>query len=130
MSGASWDAVTGTDRHLASALAKHVDVLWVDPPMSWLARRRRQLFVKRLTEPAPGVTRLHTVAPPGVGRPVVRAVARLLLRAQVRWTLWRLGVAPIGVIHSSPELLMCGISGTKVLFATDDFVAGAGLLGL
>jgi hypothetical protein len=130
LAGASWDAVTGTDRHLATALGRRVPVLWVDPPMSWLAKRRRGLTVPRLSSPAAGVTRLHTVSPPGVGRPGIRVVARWMMQVKLRRVVKASGVSPTGVICSSPEPVLRGWRQlTRFYYVTDDFVAGAQLLG-
>ena len=130
LAGARWDAVAGTDRHLAEAIGRHEPVLWVDPPMSWIGRRRRGVVAHRLGPAAPGVTRLHTVAPPGVTRPGIRSVARLLVRRQVRRVLQETGERPRAVVLSSPEPLLPGWRGTtRIYYATDDFIAGAGLLG-
>ncbi|HST67193.1 MAG TPA: glycosyltransferase [Mycobacteriales bacterium] len=130
LAGARWDAVAGTDRHLAEALGRHEPVLWVDPPMSWIGQRRRKVTAARLSTVAPGVTRLRTVAPPGVTRPGIRVVARLLVRRGVRRLLARTGQRARAVVLSSPEPLLPGWSGvTRIYYATDDFVAGAPLLG-
>jgi glycosyltransferase involved in cell wall biosynthesis len=130
LAGARWDAVAGTDRHLASALGRREPVLWVDPPMSWIGARRRKVTAARVSTVAPGVTRLRTVAPPGVTRPGIRVLARLLVRRGVRRLLARTGQRARAVVLSSPEPLLPGWNGvTRIYYATDDFVAGASLLG-
>lgn len=126
----SWDAVAGTDRHLVESLGRRLPVLWVDPPMSWVGRRRHGVTVTRLTSAAPGVTRLHTVAPPGVSRPGVRAVSRSLVRRQVRRVLAMYPEPVLAVVATSPEPLLTGWpDAARIYYATDDFVAGASLLG-
>lgn len=130
LAGARWDAVAGTDRHLAEAIGRRERVLWVDPPMSWIGQRRRGVTAARLSNVAAGVVRLRTVAPPGVTRPGIRVVARLLVRRGVRRLLARTGQRARAVVLSSPEPLLPGWSGlTRIYYATDDFVAGASLLG-
>lgn len=132
LSGAPWDAVAGTDRHLASALAVHRRILWVDPPVSALARRRRKMTVPRISSVAPGITRLHVIAPPGVGRPVIRVFARWWSDRLVKRKIAMLGGDFSTVIGSSPEPVLAGWRHSplfKIYFATDDFVAGASLLG-
>jgi teichuronic acid biosynthesis glycosyltransferase TuaH len=130
LAGARWDAVAGTDRHLAEALGRREPVLWVDPPMSRIGRRRRGVTAEPLTDVAPGVTRLHTVAPPGVTRPGIRALSRRLVRRQVRRVLASGAEPARAVVVTSPEPILPGWRGTtRVYYATDDFVAGADLLG-
>jgi teichuronic acid biosynthesis glycosyltransferase TuaH len=130
LAGVRWDAVSGTDRRLAEALGRREPVLWVDPPMSWVGERRRRVSAPRLSLAAPGVVRLRPLAPPGVTRPGIRALARAVLRRRVRRVLARSGHRARAVLLSSPEPLLPGWRGlTRVYFGTDDFVAGAGLLG-
>lgn len=135
-SGASWDGIRGTDRHLATALSAHVPVLWVDPPVSvaTVASRRSgapRTLRPRLTEAADGIARLTPVALPGLTRPGVRATTAPLQRSQVRKTLRRLGVTPAAVVatHLDDVLGYWGAGVTSVLYGTDDYVAGAELLG-
>ena len=125
-----WDAVAGTDRRLVEAVAQLAPVVWVDPPMSWFARRRRGVTTPRLSSPCPGVLRVNVVTLPGVGRPVIRSVSRRGVRMVVRRTLRSLHVRPDLVVSSSPEPLLRGWHAVPtVYYATDDFVAGAELLG-
>ena len=88
-------------------------------------------IVPSLSEPAPGVTRLTTVALPGLTRPGVRATTAPLLRAQISWALRRLRVRPSAVVSGYLEDVL-GRWGpaVNVLYCTDDYVAGAGLMGL
>lgn len=133
LAGAPWHAVAGTDRHLATAVAHHRPVIWVDPPVSIVSRIRRRLDVPAVSGVAPGITRIHPIAPPGVTRPVLRVLSRwwahLLLNRYLRQT----GLPVAAVVVSSPEPLLVHWRNSpahRVYFATDDFVAGSGLLGL
>ncbi len=130
-SGASWDAVVGTDRHLVTALARRRRVVWVDPPMSGVARRRRGVVVPPVSEPVPGVVRVSTTVPPGVSRPGVRRLARLLTSRHAAAVVRRGGHRVDTVVVSDPEQTLPRRPGgaVRVYFETDDFVAGAGLLG-
>jgi glycosyltransferase involved in cell wall biosynthesis len=131
--GASWHAVEGTDVRLATALGRRRQLLWVDPPESILSRLRTRRAIPTVSKVAPGVTRLHYIAPPGVSRPVVRTVARwtvvLLTKAYLRRSGWQAAA----VIASSPDQILSHwrhADTHRLYFATDDFVAGAGLMGL
>ncbi|QGG42350.1 glycosyltransferase family 4 protein [Aeromicrobium yanjiei] len=132
--GVSWDAVAGTDRHLATALARRQRVIWVDPPMSWVARRRRGITVPPLSEVGDAGSRLlrvSTSCPPGVSRPLLRSIARWLTQRNARRAARQHGADVSAVIVSSPGQLLPAWDddAVKVYFETDDFVAGAELLG-
>jgi teichuronic acid biosynthesis glycosyltransferase TuaH len=131
-----WDGIPGTDRCIVTEMTRYAPVLWVDPPLSVItpARLRGQVtggIVPSLSEPAPGITRLTTVALPGLTRPGVRATTAPLLRAQISWALRRLRVRPAAVVSGYLEDVL-GRWGpaVNVLYCTDDHVAGAGLMGL
>ncbi|MET0766736.1 MAG: hypothetical protein ABWY50_03750, partial [Aeromicrobium sp.] len=74
--GVAWDAVQGTDRHLARSLARDVDVLWVDPPVSaWRRASRREPRAagraRGLIDVGDHTTRLVTIGPPFPSRAAV-----------------------------------------------------------
>jgi teichuronic acid biosynthesis glycosyltransferase TuaH len=131
-----WDGIPGTDWRMATEMTRHAPVLWVDPPLSVitpdrLSGRVTGGIVPSLSEPAPGITRLTTVALPGLTRPGVRATTAPLLRAQISWALRRLRARPSAVVSGYLEDVL-GRWGpvVNVLYCTDDHVAGAGLMGL
>jgi glycosyltransferase involved in cell wall biosynthesis len=133
LAGAPWHAVTGTDVQLARAMGKHRPVIWVDPPVSIISRIRRGLHVPPVSEVAPGVTRLHTIAPPGVTRPGVRTISRWWSHALVQHYIRRSGRTIDAVLTSSPEPVLTpwrNRAVRRLYFATDDFVAGAALMGI
>jgi teichuronic acid biosynthesis glycosyltransferase TuaH len=137
MSGVSWDAIRGTDRQMASALASRAGILWVDPPISPLTPAPRRFGRARNFRPVLSklddrVTRLTPVAFPGLTRPVVRLTTAALVRAQVRWALRRTGIRPFAVVASHIEDVLGGWGEgvVDVLYGTDDYVAGAALMGL
>jgi teichuronic acid biosynthesis glycosyltransferase TuaH len=142
--GTSWDGVAGSDRHLATALTAHAQVLWVDPPVSVATPARyRGTAGRRLTprvstvDGLPGFVRLTPAAPPGWTRPGVRLATWPLVRGQVRWTLRKLGGAagfggrPHAVVACSLDDVLSGWPRAvrTVLYGTDDYVAGAQLMG-
>lgn len=131
LAGAPWDAVTGTDRHLAVELAAHGPVLWVDPPVSWWSRRRRGQTTPPVSTVGQGIVRVHTVVLPGVSRPVLRDVAQVQVLAHARRVLSRSAHRVAAVVASSPEAALRGWRGVAptIYYATDDFVAGARILG-
>jgi len=133
--GAPWDGIPGTDRRLATALSVHYPVLWVDPPISPATATARRGGAgrtprPRLSDVADRVIRLSTVALPGMTRTGLRVSTAPLLRAQARWALRRLGVTPIGVVATYLEDVLGRWGAPSLLYGTDDYVAGAGLMGL
>ncbi len=130
MPGVSWQAVQGTDHRLALGLAEHHPVLWVDPPQSVWATRRDKVRPTRLSEVAPGVTRLTVTVPPGVTRPIVRGFAVARVARAARRHLRESQSTPLAWICSATEPLLPKISqgpAPRIYLATDDFVAAAPL---
>ena len=137
VSGKPWDGVRGADRHLTDQLVRWTRVLWVDPPVSPATPARHRPGVGRLLRPrlaaaGPGVLRLTPVALPGLSRPGIRAATWPTVRAQLRWALRRLGDRPRAVVVCSLDDVLgrWGDDVVDVLYGTDDWVAGAELMGL
>ena len=135
--GTSWDGVVSPDRLLCTELASHADVLYVDPPISAATPDRYRYGASRLgVTPRLGpltdrITRLTPRALPLHTRPYVKVSTAALIRSQVRWALRRLGRRPAAVIAGNlvDVLRGWGPGVTRVLYGTDDYVAGAGLMG-
>jgi teichuronic acid biosynthesis glycosyltransferase TuaH len=133
--GNAWDGHRLGQHHLATHLSERVRVLWVDPSISFLTplndpAAARALREDRLREVAPNIVRLSPVTVPGVTRPVLRDVARSQARRAVRRAVAALG----GTVHSTivaslNDMLDVVPSAQRVFFGTDDYVAGASLMG-
>jgi teichuronic acid biosynthesis glycosyltransferase TuaH len=135
--GVSWDGIRGTDRNMVSAMTHHASILWVDPPVSPLTSARYRFGAARIYRPVISavdfeVTRLTPLALPGLSRPVVRLSTASLVRWQVRRALREMNFRPLAVVASHLEDVLAGWGDdvVKVLYGTDDYVAGAGLMGL
>ncbi|TFD91461.1 glycosyltransferase [Cryobacterium serini] len=132
--GSRWSGVAGTDRRLVTALGTLAPVLWVDPPFSMLTRTRvgaHETNRAGRSLVAPGVTCLQTLAPPGASRPVIRSVTARLLARGIRSSLSAAGTSATAVVLASPrEGFPVGVPGLRVLYVTDDWPAGAALMGL
>lgn len=133
--GCRWDDVHGTDYRLAMALAAHVPVLWIDPPLpfhranqnGWAPGRR----TVEVMEVAPGITRVRSLSVPGFARLGYSSVANVLLARAIKTALRRRRLRPFATILSSPiSRFPAGVTGTKLLYVTDDWVAGAELMNL
>ncbi|MES2094818.1 MAG: glycosyltransferase [Actinomycetota bacterium] len=134
LAGSRWSDIPGTDRRLVTAVGRSVPVLWVDPPFSLLTRSRTgSAEVPRSGRDlvAPGVTRLQVASLPGASRPGMRALADWGRARVIRSSLQALGIDAGAVVVASPrERFPRGIAGVRVHYATDDWIAGAGLMGL
>ncbi|WP_125610492.1 glycosyltransferase [Specibacter cremeus] len=135
LAGSRWENTRGTDHRLAEAMTAHVPVLWVDPPMPFPGPRAAQ---RPPIPPGyaldclrPGLVRLRFAAPPGFTRPALRRAASYLLGRAVRAAVDDLGVEPIATLLLSPrDEFPAGLTGVRVLHITDDWPAGAAMMGL
>jgi teichuronic acid biosynthesis glycosyltransferase TuaH len=137
ISGQSWDRYAGTHKNMATAMAEYARILWVDPPVSPATASRHRHGAARtvrpvLAEVADQITRLTPVGLPGLTRPGIRATTPVLVRAQVRWAVRRLRLRPAAVVMAYLGDLLGGWGPgvTNVMYGTDDYVAGARLMGL
>ena len=135
--GVSWDGIRGTDRHMVTAMACHARILWVDPPVSPVTAALRRSATHYSLRPEISVvtrriTRLTPKALPGLSRPGMRVTTAALVRLQTRWALRRLGIRPFAVVATYPGDLLgyWGGNVVNVFYGTDDYVAGAELMGL
>lgn len=137
MAGVSWDGIRGTDRHMVTAMACHARILWVDPPVSLATAALRRSATHHSLRPEISVvtrqvTRLTPKAMPALSRPGMRVTTATLVRLQTRWALRRLGIQPFAVVATYPGDLLgyWGGNVVNVFYGTDDYVAGAELMGL
>ncbi len=133
MAGVPWDGIRGTDWHLATAMTRYARILWVDPPVSPMTRALRHRSLRPVLSVVDDqVARLTPKAPPGLARPGVRATTATLVRSQIGWAIHQLHTRPFAVVATHLE----GLLGywdrdvVNVLHGTDDYVAGAELMGL
>ena len=131
--GETWGDIWGSHRHLAEALSQERPVLYVDTPVSPLTHRRRTGVVPPgLRLERPGLAVLVPPALPGLSRPGIRWTTHALTRRAIRGALKDLGSPRVGllVVTGLDDLFRACDAGTKVLYATDDFAAGAELMGI
>ena len=138
VSGVDWDGVHGSERQLVDALRAKMDVLWVDRPRSVLTPRRfrgtapgHRAWRSRARQVLPGVVRLSPVVLPGHSRPGVRKTTWQLVCRQIDNVLNRSGRQPVAVVACSFDDVLGRWGGDvlNVLYGTDDWVAGADLMG-
>ncbi|KIS28240.1 hypothetical protein TV39_06195 [Arthrobacter sp. SPG23] len=133
--GSRWENVQGTDHRLAAALARQVPVLWVDPPLPLNLAAGHGMNVlhgrTELSNVAPGITRLRSLSVPGFTRPILAMLANRFLGRAIRLTLRAMAATPVAVMVSAPTSgFPPRLAGRKILFVTDDWVAGAPMMGL
>ena len=134
--GTPWDGIPFPEHHVAERLARrHAPVLYVDPPVSHVTARRHPEYAASLQGPRlrliePRLARLTPVVLPGVERPLVRSANQALVRRSIRRATAALGGEVAAVVLASQNDLFgaCG-ERRRIVYATDDLVAGADLLG-
>ena len=136
LAGVPWDGAVGTDRRLVLSLSASVRVLWVDPPVSALGRPRGGLRGPcaargaRIDAVAHRIERLRVTGPPLITRVGVRALTRGILGSRVRAAARARGGADV-VVVANPLLGFPLLDGAQcVYYVTDDWPAGASLMGL
>lgn len=130
MAGVNWDGIPGTDRRLVDQLAKELKVHWVDPPTPFRPRMMFRADCVTATAESKGITRIRTVVPPGISYPVSRDIARQMQRQSIEKSLARSGIEPIATVLAYPGGEFPNVDGLKCLYITDDWIAGAGLMGM
>jgi glycosyltransferase involved in cell wall biosynthesis len=134
--GTGWDGIWMPERHVAVHLSRTVPVLWVDPPYSWMTPLRNRATAATLRQPrlrpvTDEIMRLTSLTVPGLTRPGLRAVVQAQVRHAVRGAVRRLGGRVLATIVASPDNLLRSVPGARsVFYGTDDFVAGAELMGI
>lgn len=133
--GVSWDGPWMSEKQLALALSERVAVLYVDPPVSALTpsdapHPRTGLLDPSVQVIGPGLARVTPMTLPGVSRPVLRHVAAAMTRRAIRRAVRELGGRVDTIVAASfdPVLDACPCR-LRVVWGTDDWVAGAELMG-
>ena len=136
LSGTRWDSLSGTDKMLATSLAKTHHILWVDHPVPLTSYEDvRRHLVRSLRgvgeDVATNISRLRIPALPGVSKPMVRRSTDDLVRRCVGAALDRSARRIAGIVNSSPIMLFPSRrpEGTRLLHVTDDWLAGTNLMG-
>ncbi len=135
IAGVSKDSVQGTDHRLVEHLASTFPLLWVDPIRPWryggVSQTRSQCGVPGLSQEEGNLWRLSVIGPPGATRAVVRDMALVKLRRRISQAQVALGARRTVAVGSSPLFPLKAIDADRRIFlATDDFEAGAELMGL
>jgi len=130
----AWDGNRFPDQHMAERLASFARVLYVDPPLSVVRAPRRHgvpMMRSSLQQIDDTLFRLTPISLPRPLRPGIRALTYAHLRRLVARAVADLGgpVRALVVASLSPMFTACEAE-LRVLYGTDDFVAGGEILGL
>lgn len=132
-----FDANPIAARPLATALAAHTTVLWVDPPVSPLTTLRRpelrpSLRGPRLRVAAPGIVRLTPLVLPGKDRRGVTVTTDHLLRRAIRRAVDRLHLDVRALITTAPNRYPFGAARERcaVYWVQDDYAIDPDLIGI
>lgn len=132
--GTAWDGNRFPDQHMAERLVRYTPVMYVDPPISAaraLAGGGPRAVRPRLSQLQENLLRLTPVAPPLPQRWAIRPLTKAITRRTTESALAALGTrADIVVVGGLTPSLRLIPAGRRVLYGTDDFVAGAHLMGL
>lgn len=132
-----WAGIRLVDQHVAAGLSRYAEVLYVDPPVSFLTRLRNPAAAAAAADRpgvdtvAPGIARLTVRVPPLKERPLMKSVALALTRRAIRKATAS-GGRPVRatVVSSLDRLFGAAREEMSVLYATDDYLAGAHLMGI
>lgn len=135
VAGCRWEDIRGTDHRLASALAQEHDVIWVDPivPVVGPAKVERPDGVGTyfLDVVAEDITRLRVMGPPGPSRILLRSLCNKLLFRTLARVLRAQQASPTAIVSMSPSAkIPRSLPGRRILHVTDDWIAGATMMGL
>lgn len=126
IAGKAWDRWGSSDRHLARHLAAHTPVLYVDPPVRWWSTSQSGPTVVH-----PGVLRITPRVPPGMYRTGLHHLLHHLVAHALNGALAALQTKASAVIVACPSPILSVLTAPRrVLYATDDWVAGARLMGV
>ena len=136
LAGSRWNGVPMSEWHLVRHLSRSATVLWVDPALAVQksvrhGADRRLRDGGRMDRVAPNVYRLTPITVPGVSHRFLRDVAAWQVARSIRAAVKDLNRDITVTIGAGPAVPL-DIVPTKrsLLYVTDDWPAGAGLMGL
>lgn len=130
--GSTWDEIPGTDVNLALALSDSTPIIWVDPavPATHYVRSRSRP-PNRTSIINENLVRFSVVGLPGSSKAVSRTLTQAYLHHQLRSYLRESQIYPSAVIVASPSAAFPrGVGGTKAFVVTDNWPAGAHMMGI
>lgn len=126
IAGVGWDQVTGTDKRIVLELSRIRPVVWIDPPVP--LRRPGPIGASAPECVAPGVSRVRVTVLPGVTRWGLRTLTARIVESAAAGILAGLD-DPTVVVAFPIARFPRSDRAVRVLYATDDWLDGAGLMG-
>jgi teichuronic acid biosynthesis glycosyltransferase TuaH len=125
--GSAWDLWYPAEKHIAALLSRHTPVLYVDPPSPPTSGRFEGLRILNR-----GLAVLSPRGIPGLTRPILRNAQSVITRRAIARAVQSLGVkrALALVVANHLDLFNAVDADQRIMFATDNFVSGANLMGL
>lgn len=132
--GTPFERAWMSEKHLALHLSQRFPILYVDPPVSVVASRKSTELADGRLRPflrlsRPNMAHLTPVVYPYAHRTGVRIATEQLTQLLTRRAIKRLGGQPRATIVATAEAQFGPLSGRRVVYATDDWTAGAGYMG-
>ena len=132
-----WSGIQLLDQHIAEGLTDYAPVLYVDPPTSLLTRFRNPQAATSAGEPGlsmvkPGLAVLRPRVLPLKERPIGKQLALATVRRAMRRAVRELGATRVHalIVPSLNPLFGTLDEAVSVFYAKDDYLAGAGLMGI
>jgi teichuronic acid biosynthesis glycosyltransferase TuaH len=130
--GTSWDTGWYPEKHIATRLASRFPILYVDPPttLTSVLRGGRRAPGLRLVQP--GIAVLTPITLPAASWKLMRSASLALVKGQIRRAVTALGQqkAKTFIVSNHENLFGSVPAERSILYATDNFVSGAELMGL
>lgn len=133
--GVDWNGLQGTDHRLAAAISKHLPILWIDPPKSIVRGGWRLLLTsgrgRQMRRVSDRIVRLSIAAPPYPDRAATRWLTARIMKYSIRAATRSLAGTPVAMLATCYAPRFNALRPvTYAYYATDDFVAGANLMGI
>lgn len=130
IAGTEWDAVPGTDKRLVQELSVNHRIIWVDPPVRCEPGLRYYGLSETGRMVAPNIVRVPVHTLPGITKPGIRILTAYLLNRAIRRAMATAGGKPAAVVVAFPiAKFPPRVPGTRILYATDDWLEGSSLMG-
>ncbi|MBX3596103.1 MAG: glycosyltransferase [Rhizobiaceae bacterium] len=131
-SGSAWDSWFPSEKHIAIQLSSSFPVLYVDPPTNLTVAIREKRSPEGLRIVKPGLAVLSSLTIPAPSWKYMRPIASAIAKWSIRRAAAALGQkrAKAHIIANHQNLFGAVPADKMILYATDNFVAGAELMGL